>query len=82
MDSVPSWSPALILERIQATQIGKTEVSIAIVTAGSLGRRAVSWPPVPAVVLMVHYSLGLYLKALPPLPLHEEGWQGGNVHIC
>lgn len=61
MDSVPSWSPALILERIQATQVGKTEVSTAIVTAGSLGRRAASWPPVPAVVLMG----ALLSRALP-----------------
>lgn len=61
MDSVPSWSPALILEKIQATQIRKTEVSIAIVTAGSLGRRAVSWPPVPAMVLMG----ALLSRALP-----------------
>lgn len=74
MVSVPSWSPALILERIQATE--ETEVSIATVTTGSLNRRAVSWLPVPVWPSWVHYPPGLYPKGLLFLLLRKAGRAG------
>lgn len=78
MVAVPSWSPALILERIQATE--ETEASIATVPTGSLSGGAVSWLPVPVWSSWVCYSPGLHPEDLLALLLGKAGRAG--IHAC